>query len=257
MKLQLNSAEEIQNKTSMGIIKWRWPIFILFSRTFLFFVFGFIILLLLSLFKVGQAYSEVTRWWTYQVIGTNVLCFFILRWLASKENMKFPDLFGLDRGLIKKDMLLVLALLIPSGAVGYFSVYIAGILLYGNTPPAFMFQSLPLWAAIFSVIFFPLTNALIETTTYFGYAFQRIAVLSRNKWLEMIFAASFLALQHIGIPLYLDPKYFLWRFLSFLPFALFAGYIYLRIRRLLPIMVLHYLADLPLAIVTLVMSLRT
>jgi hypothetical protein len=48
-----------------------------------------------------------------------------------------------------------------------------------------------------------------------------------------------------------------WRILSFLPFAFFAGFIYLKIRRLLPLMVLHYLADLPLAIVTLVLAINS
>ena len=256
MTITRNSAEEIQKKVRSGMLQWRWPIIMLFSRTLLFFILGFVILLILNSLKISPPNNQVTRWWTYQVMGTNILCFFLLRWLASRENMKFADLFGVDKRLLKKDMLLVLALLIPSGVIGYFSVYFAGVLLYGNTTPTFMFQSLPIWAAVFSVIFFPLTNALIETTTYFGYSFQRIAVLSGNKWLALVLAASFLALQHIGIPLYLDLKYFLWRFLSFLPFAFFAGYIYLRIRRLLPIMVLHYLADLPLAVVTLVMALR-
>ena len=257
MEIQWNSVEEIQRKMQSGTIHWLWPVIMLLSRTFLFFVFGFVILLILDLFKTSQPTTEVTRWWTYQVISTNVVCFLVLIWLSSKESMRIFDLIGFERRLFKKDMLLVLALLIPSGIIGYFSVYLAGVLLYGNTPPTFMFQSLPIWAALFSVIAFPLTNALLESTTYFGYSFQRIAVLSGNKWLALALASSFLALQHISIPLHLDLKYLLWRFLSFLPFAFFAGWIYLKIRRLLPIMVLHYLADLPLAIVTMVMSINS
>ena len=152
MEIPWNSVEEIQKKTQSGVIQWHWPIIMLLSRTVLFFVFGFLILLILSLFKISQPNSEVTRWWTYQVIGTNILCFFLLQWLASKESMKFSDLIGMDKGLFKKDILLVLALLIPSGVIGYFSVYFAGVWLYGDTPPTFMFQSLPIWAAVFSVI---------------------------------------------------------------------------------------------------------
>ena len=257
MEIQWNSVEEIQKKTHSGMIHWLWPVIMLLSRTILFLVFGFLISIILGFFKINEPLSDVTRWWTYQVICTNILCFFLLSWLSSKENMKFLDLIGFNQKLVKRDMLLVLALLIPSGIIGYFGVHLAGVWLYGNTPPTFMFQSLPIWAAVFSVIIFPLTNALVETTTYFGYSFQRIAVLSRNKWLAFFIAASFLALQHIGIPLYLDLKYMLWRFVSFLPFAFFAGYVYLKIRRLFPIIVLHYLADLPLAIVTLVMSINS
>ena len=256
MEISWNSVEEIQKKAQSGVIQWHWPVTMLFLRTFLFFVFGFLILFVLNLSKISGPNLELTRWWTYQVISANVVCFFLLSWLATKENMKFSDLIGLEKGLFKKDMLLVLALLIPSGIIGYLPVYLAGVWLYGNTTPAFMFQSLPMWAAIFSVIFFPLTNALIETPTYFGYSFQRIAGLSGNKWWALVLAATFLALQHIAIPLYLDLKYMLWRFLSFLPFAFFAGYIYLKIRRLLPIMVLHYLADLYLVVMTLALAIK-
>ncbi len=256
MDIQRNSVEEIQKKTHSGMIHWPLPVIMLFARTVLLFVFGFLILLILGFFRINEPLGDLTRWWTYQVIGTNILCYLLLRWLASREDMRFLDLIGFDRRVAKRDMLLALALLIPSGTIGYFGVYLAGVWLYGNMPPAFMFQSLPTWAAVVSVILFPLTNALVETTTYFGYSFQRIAALSQNKWLALFIAASFLALQHIAIPLYLDLKYMLWRVLSFLPFALFAGYIYLKIRRLFPIIVLHYLADLPLAIVTLAMSIN-
>jgi hypothetical protein len=229
----------------------------LWARTLLFFLFGFVILFLLNWLKVSEPTSDVTRWWTYQVICANIACFLLLWWLAGREGMRFRDLIGLDKSLLKKDILLILILLIPSAVIGYFGVYFAGVWLYGDTPPGFMFQSLPIWAAVFSVIIFPLTNALIETTTYFGYSFQRIDALSGNKWLALILASSFLALQHIAIPFYLDLKYMSWRILSFLPFAFFAGFIYLKIRRLLPLMVLHYLADLPLAIVTLVLAINS
>ena len=79
MEISWNSVEEIQKKKQSGVIQWHWPIIMLFSRTFLFFAFGFIILLILELFKIDQPNLEVTRWWTYQVIGTNILCFFLLR----------------------------------------------------------------------------------------------------------------------------------------------------------------------------------
>ncbi len=253
---QMDSAAEIREQTQSGAGRWAWPAGMLGFRTLAFFAFGFIFLLVLSLLKIEQPNREVTRWWTYQVIFTNIVCFFLLRWLVSKEGLRFVDLYGFDRRKLKEDLLWIAVLLVPSGLIGYFSVYFASAWFYGDQAPDFMFQSLPLWAAIVSVVVFPLTNALIECTTYFGYSLQRIAALSGNRWLALVLAASFLALQHIGIPLHLDFKYFLWRFVSFLPFAFFAGLVYLKIRRLLPIMVLHFMADLPLAVVTLVMSVR-
>ena len=65
MKPAWNSVEEIQKKIRSGMIRWRWPSLMLFSRTLLFFAFGFVILIILTVFKSGQPDSQVTRWWTY------------------------------------------------------------------------------------------------------------------------------------------------------------------------------------------------
>jgi len=234
-----------------------WPYIILMFRTISFYIIGFLFIGIFYFLNIEKPWQEITRWWTFQVIITNIICFFLLCYLQRKEGKRFIDLYRLNPEKWKKDILLIILLIIPSGIIGYYSVVIAGVLFYGNQPPEFMMQSLPIWAAIISLLLFPLSNALIETTTYFGYAFEKIAIKGFIIWIPVLLSVIFLALQHIGIPLYLDDKYVLYRIISFLPFALLVGIIYLKIRRLFPIIILHFLADLTLAIITLAMSIKT
>ncbi len=241
----------IENKT--GLV---WPACLLFFRTISFYAVGLVLVLVISLLGHPHPWQEVTRWWTYQVIVTNGICFLVLAYLQRKAGERFSGLYRFTRAMMKRDILIILALIIPSGIIGYYSVVIAGQIFYGSNPPEFMMQSLPIAAAVASVVLFPLSNALIETTTYFGYSFEGLVKGGLPIALALLVASLCLAMQHIAIPLFLDGKYIVWRIVSFLPFALFVGLVYAKIRRLVPIVVLHYLADLPLAIITLVLSMK-
>jgi hypothetical protein len=87
MKVQLNSVEEIRKRLPSGAIRWSWSIIMLWARTLLFFLFGFVILFLLNWLKVSEPTSDVTRWWTYQVICANIAC--SLLWWLRKRWMRF------------------------------------------------------------------------------------------------------------------------------------------------------------------------
>lgn len=51
------------------------------------------------------------------------------------------------------------------------------------------------------------------------------------------------ALQHAFMPLTFDPAYMAHRFVSSVPNALFMILVYLRLRRLLPLVIAHWLMD--------------
>jgi membrane protease YdiL (CAAX protease family) len=97
--------------------------------------------------------------------------------------------------------------------------------------------------------------ALAELPTYFGYSITRIEALTGRTWWALSLAAFWLAAQHIALPLVFDGKFILWRFLAFIPLALVVGLIYLRTRRLLPLMITHGLIDLSLGWTVFAMSL--
>lgn len=51
------------------------------------------------------------------------------------------------------------------------------------------------------------------------------------------------ALQHAFMPLTFDPDYMVHRFVSSMPNSLFMALVYLRLRRLLPLAIAHWLMD--------------
>ncbi len=103
----------------------------------------------------------------------------------------------------------------------------------------------------------PISIALVELPTYMGYSLPRMEAITRKRWLPVFLAAFWLALQHSALPLILDVRFMLYRFLSMLPLALCIGLVYQHYRRLGPLMVIHYLLDLQLGVTVFLMSLPT
>ncbi|MBN2323436.1 MAG: CPBP family intramembrane metalloprotease [Spirochaetes bacterium] len=235
----------------------KWPYLMLPVRTLLFFAFGLLFLLALGLQKGADPLQQVTRWWFFQVIFTNIVCFILLRRLVKKEGVSYFSLFSIDRSLIKQDLRIFLLILVPSGILGVGGMFGSSLLLYGDLSPLeIMNQRLPVWASAAALLVFPVTIAFVESPTYFGYCLQRIEVVSGRRLAAFILSVFFLAVQHMGIPMVFEANYLFWRFLSFLPLAAFFGWVYLRIRRLLPLVIVHFLMDLQVSVMVFIMSVR-
>ena len=89
---------------------------------------------------------------------------------------------------------------------------------------------------------------LLNIPTYFAYALPRIKTLTKMSWLAILLAGIALAAQHVVLPLVVETDYMLWRMFSFLPVAILLGFIFTKTKRLLPIVIVHYLIDLQLMI---------
>jgi hypothetical protein len=140
---------------------------------------------------------------------------------------------------------------VPVGGIGFIG---AAALLYGGQTPEFI-SPLPMWAALLSLVVMPVSIALVELPAYMGYALPRLEALTGRRWIPVLLAVFWLALQHSALPLIFDPRFILYRFISMLPIALYIGLVYRRMRRLGPLMVLHYLSDLQLGITVFLLSL--
>jgi hypothetical protein len=112
-----------------------WPTLMLFSRVLLFALFGLAFVLILYLSGSPAPFQAVVKWWLFQVVLANLVCFLLLRRLARREGGTFLGLIRFDRKLLSKDIKIFLILLVISGAVGYFGVYGATLLVYGGAPP--------------------------------------------------------------------------------------------------------------------------
>lgn len=232
-------------------------VLMLFSRTLLFFAGGMVILAVLRAAGYQNPLLEMRKWWYFQVIITNIVCFFLLMILLRKEKKTYVDLLQFDKKKLKEDIRIFAVILLPSLIIGAAGMFGGAYAIFGNF--AIMEQmnkTPPLWAAYIVLLFFPATIALVELPLYFAYSFQRIESVFNARVLAFIGSAFFLALQHIFIPVIFDVQYMVWRFLSFLPLALFLGNIYMRKRRMLPLIAVHLLLDLQAAVMVFILSVR-
>jgi membrane protease YdiL (CAAX protease family) len=79
--------------------------------------------------------------------------------------------------------------------------------------------------------------------TYNGYLVPRIQVLSGSSTIAVVLVSFPWSLQHAFEPLTFDPGFMLYRLLASIPFSVFNTVLYLRLRRLLPFIIAHWLME--------------
>ncbi len=229
------------------------PWLILFSRIALFAVFQVVITGFLDLAGSPAPWEASAAWWTVSALVTNIVSIMLLAWLFRKENQRYFDFIPASRQSMWKDLGIVLLLMVALIPVATFPNQWLANLLFGSEEIVFalMFRPLPLWAGIASILF-PITIAFAELPTYFGYAMPRLEKQIGNGWLAWALASSFLALQHITLPLILDWRFIVWRFGMFIPLAFLMG-LCLKLRpRLFPyLMAVHALLDMATVVIIL------
>ncbi|MCR2805748.1 CPBP family glutamic-type intramembrane protease [Paenibacillus soyae] len=231
--------------------------FSLMMRTLFFIGFGLVFVGISFLAGYEHPMKAAERWWPFQAILANIATYAVLRYFLRKEGQSYGSLFGFRRSITGLDMKQFAWLLVVGFAVGGIPLYLFSYAILGSfVPPNLMFQPLPVWAAILALVLFPLTNGLVETPTYVGYALPRLKRATGSGRLAILFAGLALAFQHVALPLVLDVPYMLWRFAAFIPLGLAIGFIFSRTKRLLPIAMAHYVMDLQLAITLFVYSME-
>ncbi|RIX50103.1 CPBP family intramembrane metalloprotease [Paenibacillus nanensis] len=229
--------------------------FSLLLRTILFLVFGFLFVGAFALAGNEQPFQSAQRWWPFQAILANAVTFAAIRFFLRKEGKPYRSLFGFQRGRLGKDLLQFAWLLIVGFVLGGIPLYVFSYILLGSfVPPDLMFQPLPVWAAIIALVVFPLSNGLVETPTYIGYALPRLKRITGKQWLAILLAGLALAFQHVALPIVGDIPYMLWRFAAFIPLGIAIGFIFTRTKKLLPIAMAHYVMDLQLAVTVFIYS---
>jgi hypothetical protein len=221
------------------------PWLMLISRSVLFLIFQGLIALVLLAAGTPSAWDESARWWTFLPIFANIVSVYLLVRLFRAEGSRYLDAIKFSRATFKTDLLWFLGSSLIGMPIAAAPMSILGKAMFGDpmVPIDMMFIPLPAWALVVSLLF-PLTIGFAELPTYFGYVMPRLAVQLKNGWAAWLVAAFFLGAQHMFLPLILDGRFMLWRFLMYLPFALFAG-LMLKLRpTLLPYyMIVHALVD--------------
>ncbi|RUL50889.1 CPBP family intramembrane glutamic endopeptidase [Lysinibacillus antri] len=224
-------------------------------RTGFFLLFGLVMIFLFQVLGVNEAMKEAEKWWPFQAILANVASFIVLKHLLKKEGKSFNAILQFNKEKLGKDFLKGLFYLFISFPFAAIGLYGFSFLILGDfQPPTNMMQGIPLGAAIIALITFPISNALVELPTYYGYAFPRI----EKKWgiaLAMILPALFLSIQHGPLPIVLESSYITWRLLAFLPLAFVVALIFHKTRNITPLIIAHFVMDFQMVVYVLLASL--
>jgi len=227
-----------------------WPWLMLFSRSFLFFTFQAIIALVFLALNNQAAWDASAAWWPLGVVLTNFVCLGLLIRLYQQEGKSFWRLFRIERQHLKSDLLVMLVILVLSGPIALLPNILSASWLFGNPQTALdlLVCPLPAWAALATLVLFPVTQGMAEVPTYMLYVRPRLEMKGVHPWLAVLLVSLMLSAQHMFIPFLPNIPFLIYRLVMFLPFAFYLALIMRWRPRLMPyIAVLHALLDLSLA----------
>jgi membrane protease YdiL (CAAX protease family) len=226
-----------------GTLTWRGPALMLFARAALAVGAQALAAAVLALRSSPAPWHDAEPW--LPVYGTliDAGCLALLWRLTHREGIRLFDLVGVERTRLVRDALLGLALVPVCLVFILGGVYAAGWLVYGSLTPPYFSGRLPLPAALYGMLVWPFIWGLTEQMTYNGYLLPRFQVLCRSTSLAIAIVAFVWSLQHAFMPLTFDARFMAFRLLSPLPESIFVTWLYLRLRRVLPLAIAHALMD--------------
>ncbi|MBN1451787.1 MAG: hypothetical protein JW963_12290 [Anaerolineales bacterium] len=231
-----------------------WLMLVIRSLLFLAFQAGFALALHLSGSSVP--WDASATWWPFAIIFTDLACLGLLIRFYRQERQCFWDILRIERQFVKQDLLFMLGFLMIAAPLGYLPNIWSAQWLFGDPQVALdlLVRPLPAWAAITSLMLFPLLQGLVEIPTYMLYAMPRLEAQGLRPWLALALASFFLSAQHIFAPFLPDGRFISYRLVMFLPFAILVAIVMRARPRLMPyIAVIHVLMDMSVAVMFLMM----
>jgi membrane protease YdiL (CAAX protease family) len=246
--LVVNSDEAIQPRVAAGRVPRFGPMLMLFARsTFILLAQGITYLLFLLL-DVPNASVVIRNWWPVYGTLVDIGCLGLLFWLTRQEGIHLKDLIGFDIKRLKTEIPLGLGLFLLIFPVTIFGGgMLAQWIAYGKLNPEFpeftFMHALPLLPLLYArILWWPIWSAT-EEMTYNGYVLPRLLAQTKSRWVSVITVAIFFSLQHSFLML-TGFQFGIYTFLAFLPLSVAMLFAYLRIRRLPPLIIAHWLMDL-------------
>lgn len=246
--VSINSPEAIQSHLAEERLPRYGPMLMLVARSaFILLAQGITFLLFLQL-NVPNASVVIRNWWPVYGTLVDFGCLGLLAWLTRREGLHVLDLVGLVKSKLKTEILLGLGLFVVIAPVTILGGgMLAQLIAYGQLNPAYpeytFMRSLPLFALLYArILWWPIWS-VTEEITYNGYALPRLMVITKSRWLSVAIVSFFFALQHSFLML-AGFQFGFYMFLAFLPLSIAMVLVYLRLRRLPPLIVAHWLMDL-------------
>jgi hypothetical protein len=244
----INLPEAIQSRLVEGRIPRFGPWLVLFARPALALLAQGITLLIFYQLNVPNASVTVRNWWSVSGTLVDIGCLALLVWLTRREGVRLRDLISFTKSKLKTDILIGLGIFVLVFPVCVFGGgMIARLAAYGSLNPELpedtFIRSLPLLGVLYSrILWWPLWS-FTEELTYNGYALPRLKAITRPAWISVALVSFFWSIQHSFMP-WVNPQHGLFLFLTFVPLTVVLELIYLRVRRLTPLIIGHWLMDL-------------
>lgn len=247
-----NSAEQLRTRVRDGRLTWLGPLLLVIGRTALILLAQGVIAVVFLLRRRPHPWLAAAPWWTVYGTLVDVGCLVLLWKFTRKEGIRLRDLIGPIRWRYGKDFLLAIGILAVMFPLFVFGAAISTRLIgaYQPFPGLTDGRVLPLWATIYSFSLFWMIWSPTEEMTYTGYALPRLQALG-GSWTAVIVVSFWWTIQHPFLPFILDWRNFAWRFVAFLPAIIALSLIYLRLRRLPPLILAHWTMDIAAILMTL------
>jgi uncharacterized protein len=197
---------------------------------------------------VDNPFQTSGPYWSVYGTLADVGCLLALHYLLKRENARLVDLISFNREKLPRDFLLGILILVAGSIILiFFGGNIAALVAYGSLVPDFpegsYIRYLPLWAIIYSRLIWWIIWSPTEELIYNGYLLPRLEIFTGNKWIALLLISFSWALMHCFLP-FINLRHALYMFIMFFPLAFFFGYMYLKIRRLTPLILAHWMMDL-------------
>jgi uncharacterized protein len=248
----VNFPEAIQSRLEEGRVPRFGPLLMLVARPAFALLAQGITLLLFAQLNVPNRSIAIRNWWSVYGTLVDFGCLGLLFWLTRREGIRLRDLIAFAKNKLKTDLLIALGIIAVVFPVCVFGGgMLAMQIAYGTTSPelpeATFIRVLPLLGVLYSrILWWPLWS-LTEELTYTGYALPRLKAITKSPWLSVALVSFFWSIQHSFLP-WVNPQHGLYLFITFIPLTVVLQLIYLRIRRLTPLIMGHWLMDLVSAV---------
>ena len=249
MTLTDRVSPRIRECVANGRISWTGPLVLLVGRSAFMFVAQAIFALVFMLNRDPSPWRAAAPYWTVYGTLVDLGCLTLVWRFTRTEGTTIRGLIGTIRWRRVRDLF---------AGFGYFFLIfpffvaggvLCGWILYGTfradpIPGILSARVLPAWAIVYSCSLWWMIWSPTEEITYQGYVLPRIEALTGHTWIAVAIVGFWWALQHSFLPFVPDWRSSLWRFMAFPPGVFATILVYVRTRRLAPLIVAHWMMDI-------------
>jgi membrane protease YdiL (CAAX protease family) len=249
-----NSRTAVSQRVAAGRITWTGPLLLLVTRSTMWMTSLSLVTLLFIFQHRANPWREACYWWSVCFTLADVVCVVAMRFFLNREGLRLHDLVGPIRLRYGRDFFLGIGYFLLFSPGFFVGGYVAQKLFYGSAvnPSGFILHAhvLPLWATVYSLVIFWPINSVVEEMTYQGYVLPRLEALTGRTWIAFAAVAFWFTLQHCALGFVPEWRSIVCRFVGFLPGCVIIILIYVRTRRLAPLIVGHWIIDLTAVLIT-------